>query len=269
MSATMPQTRTGEHVHVLVVDDSAVMRQVMISVLSREPGITVDVAAHPLIARTKMERHCPDVIVLDLEMPHVDGLTFLQRIMATDPIPVLVCSALARGGADSVIRALEYGAVDVVQKPASGIQDFLYESAVLLVDKVRGAARARARAAHHHAAAPLPPTPRNTADAVLPPLSRPLSVTTDKVVAVGTSTGGTEALRVLLIGLPLDAPGFVVVQHMPEMFTAAFAERLNQHCQVFVKEGEDGDRVRPGTVLIAPGNRHTLVVRNGAQYAIR
>jgi chemotaxis response regulator CheB len=119
MSATMPQTRTGEHVHVLVVDDSAVMRQVMISVLSREPGITVDVAAHPLIARTKMERHRPDVIVLDLEMPHVDGLTFLQRIMATDPIPVLVCSALARGGADSVIRALEYGAVDVVQKPAS------------------------------------------------------------------------------------------------------------------------------------------------------
>jgi len=137
------------------------------------------------------------------------------------------------------------------------------------VDKVRGAARARARAAHHHAPAPMPPTPRNTADAVLPALSRPLSVTTDKVVAVGTSTGGTEALRVLLTGLPLDAPGFVVVQHMPEMFTAAFAERLNQHCQVFVKEGEDGDRVRPGTVLIAPGNRHTLVVRNGAQYAIR
>jgi two-component system chemotaxis response regulator CheB len=268
MSATMPQVRTGEHIHVLVVDDSAVMRQVMISVLTREPGISVDVAAHPLIARTKMERHRPDVIVLDLEMPHVDGLTFLQRIMATDPIPVLVCSALARGGADSVLRALEYGAVDVVQKPASGIQDFLYESAVLLVDKVRGAARARARA-YQHAPSPLPATPRHTADAVLPPLSRPLSITTDKVVAVGTSTGGTEALRVLLTGLPLDAPGFVVVQHMPEMFTAAFAERLNQHCQVFVKEGEDGDRVRPGCVLIAPGNRHTLVVRNGAQYAIR
>jgi len=123
----MPHMRAGEHIHVLVVDDSAVMRQVMISVLGRESGITVDVAAHPLIARTKMERHRPDVIVLDLEMPHVDGLTFLQRIMATDPIPVLVCSALARGGADSVIRALEYGAVDVVQKPASGIQDFLYE----------------------------------------------------------------------------------------------------------------------------------------------
>ncbi len=265
--ATMPPTRAADHVHVLVVDDSAVMRQVMTSVLAREPGFTVDVAAHPLIARTKMDRHRPDVIVLDLEMPHVDGLTFLQQIMSTDPIPVLVCSALARGGADTVLRALEYGAVDVVQKPSTGIQDFLYESAVLLVDKVRGAARARARV--RPAAPPMPPTKRNTADVVLPPNPRLLSVTTDKVVAVGTSTGGTEALRTLLTGLPLDAPGFVVVQHMPEAFTAAFAERLNQHCQVYVKEGEDGDRVRPGCVLIAPGNKHTLVVRNGAQYAIR
>ena len=142
--ATMPPARASDTVHVLVVDDSAVMRQVMTAVLMREPGFTVDVAAHPLIAKTKMDRHRPDVIVLDLEMPHMDGLTFLQRIMASDPIPVLVCSALARGGADTVLRALEYGAVDVVQKPATGIQDFLYESAVLLVDKVRGAARARA-----------------------------------------------------------------------------------------------------------------------------
>ena len=267
MSATMPPVRTGEHIHVLVVDDSAVMRQVMTSVLAREPGISVEVAAHPLIARTKMERHRPDVIVLDLEMPHVDGLTFLQRIMATDPIPVLVCSALARGGADSVLRALEYGAVDVIQKPQTGIQDFLYESAVMMVDKVRGAARARAKARTN--TPPLEPTRRHNADVVLPALTRPLSVTTDKVVAVGTSTGGTEALRVLLTGLPLDAPGFVVVQHMPEAFTAAFAERLNQHCQVFVKEAEDGDRVRPGCVLIAPGNRHTLVVRHGAQYVTR
>jgi two-component system, chemotaxis family, protein-glutamate methylesterase/glutaminase len=264
---TMPPVRSGDHVHVLVVDDSAVMRQVMTAVLTREPGFTVDVAAHPLIAKTKMDRHRPHVIVLDLEMPHVDGLTFLQQIMASDPIPVLVCSALARGGADTVLRALEYGAVDVVQKPATGIQDFLYESAVLMVDKVRGAARARPKM--RQSTPLMPPTPRHNADVVLRPMPRALSVTTDKVVAVGTSTGGTEALRVLLMGLPLDAPGFVVVQHMPEAFTAAFAERLNQHCQVYVKEGEDGDRVRPGCVLIAPGNKHTLVVRNGAQYAIR
>jgi len=252
--------------NVLVVDDSAVMRQVMTTVLSREPGLLVDTAAHPLIASGKMKQKRPDVIVLDIEMPFVDGLTFLQQIMADEPIPVLVCSALAKGGAETVMRALEYGAVDVVQKPAVGIQDFLYEQAVMLVDKVRGAAMARPR----RRSAPVNADKRHTADAVLPARMRaPLSVTTDKVVAVGTSTGGTEALRVLLMALPLDAPGFVVVQHMPELFTAGFAERLNQICQVDVREARDGDRVRPGCVLIAPGNRHTLIVRNGAQYAVK
>ena len=251
--------------NVLVVDDSAVMRQVMTTVLSRD-GILVETAAHPLIAMGKMRQRRPDVIVLDIEMPHVDGLTFLQQIMADRPIPVIVCSALARNGADTVLRALEYGAVDVVQKPAVGIQDFLYESAIMLVDKVRGAAEARPRRR-----AAIPSTEkRNSADVVLPTLAaRTLSVTTDKVVAVGTSTGGTEALRVLLMALPLDAPGFVVVQHMPEVFTAGFAERLNQLCAVDVKEAKDGDRVRPGLVLIAPGNRHTMINRNGAQYLVR
>jgi two-component system chemotaxis response regulator CheB len=238
----------------------------MTAVLSREVGINVDTAAHPLIAMGKMKQRRPDVIVLDIEMPHIDGLTFLQQIMAEEPIPVLVCSALAKGGAETVLRALEYGAVDVVQKPSVGIQDFLYESAILLVDKVRGAAEARPR---RRAAIPSSEK-RLSADAVLPTTpSRTLSVTTDKVVAVGTSTGGTEALRVLLMALPLDAPGFVVVQHMPEIFTAGFAQRLNQLCAVDVKEAQDGDRVRPGCVLIAPGNRHTMIVRNGAQYAVR
>jgi two-component system chemotaxis response regulator CheB len=261
-----PRSLNAAHrpINVLVVDDSAVMRQVMTTVLSRE-GLLVDTAAHPLIAQGKMKQKRPDVIVLDIEMPHVDGLTFLQQIMASEPIPVLVCSALARGGADTVMRALEYGAVDVVQKPAVGIQDFLYEQAVMLVDKVRGAAIARPR----RRATPVNADKRLTADAVLPVRRVPLSVTTDKVVAVGTSTGGTEALRVLLMALPLDAPGFVVVQHMPELFTAGFAERLNQICQVDVKEARDGDRVRPGLVLIAPGNRHTIIVRNGAQYAVK
>jgi two-component system, chemotaxis family, protein-glutamate methylesterase/glutaminase len=259
-------TTAARSLSVLVVDDSAVMRQVMTAVLSREDGIHVETAAHPLIAIGKMKQRRPDVIVLDIEMPHVDGLTFLQQIMADEPIPVLVCSALARGGAETVMRALEYGAVDVVQKPAVGIQDFLYESAILLVDKVRGAAQARPR---RRAAIPSSEK-RLSADAVLQTgPSRTLSVTTDKVVAVGTSTGGTEALRVLLMAIPLDAPGFVVVQHMPEVFTAGFAERLNQLCAVDVKEAKDGDRVRPGCVLIAPGNRHTMIVRNGARYAVR
>ena len=252
--------------NVLVVDDSAVMRQVMTTVLSREMGIHVDTAAHPLIAMGKMKQRRPDVIVLDIEMPHVDGLTFLQQIMADQPIPVLVCSALAKNGADTVLRALEYGAVDVIQKPAVGIQDFLYEQAIMMVDKVRGAAEARPR---RRAAIPSSEK-RNSADVVLPTIAkRTLSVTTDKVVAVGTSTGGTEALRVLLMALPLDAPGFVVVQHMPEVFTANFAERLNQLCAVDVREAKDGDRVRPGLVLIAPGNRHTMINRNGAQYMVR
>ena len=252
--------------NVLVVDDSAVMRQVMTTVLSREMGIHVDTAAHPLIAMGKMKQRRPDVIVLDIEMPHLDGLTFLQQIMADQPIPVLVCSALAKNGADTVLRALEYGAVDVIQKPAVGIQDFLYEQAIMMVDKVRGAAEARPR---RRAAIPSSEK-RNSADVVLPTIAkRTLPVTTDKVVAVGTSTGGTEALRVLLMALPLDAPGFVVVQHMPEVFTANFAERLNQLCAVDVREAKDGDRVRPGLVLIAPGNRHTMINRNGAQYMVR
>ena len=264
--------------NVLVVDDSAVMRQVMTTVLSREVGIHVDTAAHPLIAMGKMKQRRPDVIVLDIEMPYLDGLTFLQQIMADEPIPVLVCSALAKGGADTVLRALEYGAVDVIQKPVVGIQDFLYESAIMMVDKVRGAAEARPR----RRATISSSERRNSADLVRPTVpARALAVTTtgnvasvpwtttDKVVAVGTSTGGTEALRVLLMALPLDAPGFVVVQHMPEVFTANFAERLNQLCAVDVREARDGDRVRPGLVLIAPGNRHTMIDRNGAQYVVR
>jgi two-component system chemotaxis response regulator CheB len=253
-------------VNVLVVDDSAVMREVMTAVLSRDGGMRVDTAAHPLIAMSKMKQCRPDVIVLDIEMPHVDGLTFLQQIMAEEPIPVLVCSALARGAAETALRALEYGAVDVVQKPSVGIQDFLYESAVQLVDKVRAAAQARP-----HRRAPVGPAKRRlTADAVLPVVpTGSLTVTTDKVVAVGTSTGGTEALRTLLMTLPLDAPGFVVVQHMPEVFTAGFAARLNDMCQVDVKEAASGDRVRPGCVLIAPGNRHTTIVRSGARYTVK
>jgi two-component system chemotaxis response regulator CheB len=253
------------------------MRQVMTTVLSREMGIHVDTAAHPLIAMGKMKQRRPDVIVLDIEMPYLDGLTFLQQIMADEPIPVLVCSALARGGADTVLRALEYGAVDVIQKPAVGIQDFLYESAIMMVDKVRGAAEARPRrraaipSSESHNSADVFPTVQPRTLAVTTPgnISSLPWTTTDKVVVVGTSTGGTEALRVLLMALPLDAPGFVVVQHMPEVFTADFAERLNQLCAVDVREAKDGDRVRPGLVLIAPGNRHTMINRNGAQYVVR
>ena len=252
--------------HILVVDDSAVMREVMTAVLSRERGMSVTVAADPFIAMDKMRRQRPDVILLDLEMPRMDGLTFLQKIMAEDPIPVVICSALTVPDTSTGLEALEQGAVDVVTKPRLGLREFVHESAVMLTDTVRAAARAHVGPRR---AVPKLPAKRLTADAVLPARPKPtLALTTDKVVAVGASTGGTEALRVLLEAMPPDAPGLVIVQHMPEAFTAAFAQRLNQTCRIDVKEAAERDRIVTGRALIAPGNRHTLVRRSGAQYVV-
>ena len=228
--------------------------------------MSVAVAADPLIAMDKMACVRPDVIVLDLEMPRMDGLTFLRKIMTEDPIPVVVCSGLTGEGTEAAIRAMEEGAVEIVTKPKVGIREFLHESAVMLVDAVRGAARARVRRR-----APALPSPeqRLTADAVLPRVQQPpLRITSDKVVAVGASTGGTDALRELLEAMPPDAPGLVVVQHMPEHFTRAFADRINRLCRIEVKEAASGDRVLDGRALIAPGNRHTTLVRSGGHYAV-
>jgi two-component system chemotaxis response regulator CheB len=254
--------RDRKRLKVLVVDDSAVMRQGMTAILSRA-GLDVQVAADPLFARQKMEKERPDVIVLDLEMPRMDGLTFLRQIMAEDPIPVVVCSALIDGTTDAGLRALADGAVEIVAKPKLGIREFLQESAVLLADAVRAAAGARLRR-------PQPPPvaipPRLTADALLPRRHSALEITTDKVVAVGASTGGTEALRAVLEALPPDCPGLLIVQHMPEGFTRAFAERLNDSCRIEVKEARSGDRVIEGRALIAPGNHHLLLRRSGAHY---
>ncbi len=229
--------------------------------------MSVATAADPLIAMEKMRRQRPDVILLDLEMPRMDGLTFLQKIMAEDPIPVVVCSGLTGEGTEAALRAMEEGAVEIVTKPKLGVREFLHESAVMLLDAIRGAARARLK--------PLGPAflrsaeQRLTADAVLPPFQKPpLTVTTDKVVAIGASTGGTEALRWVLEAMPPDVPGLVIVQHMPEMFTKAFAQRLNQTCRIEVKEAASGDRVIDGRALIAPGNRHALLVRSGAHYVV-
>lgn len=228
--------------------------------------MSVAVAADPFIAMDKMRRQRPDVIVLDLEMPRMDGLTFLQKIMTEDPIPVVICSALTGQGTSIALQAMEDGAVDVITKPRLGVREFLHESAVMLIDTVQAAARTRPRA--RRTAIPQP-SPRLTADAVLPLHPRPvLDQTTDKVVVIGASTGGTEALRVILEAMPPDVPGLVVVQHMPEGFTTAFAERLNLTCRIEVKEAGNGDRVVTGRALIAPGNLHTLVRRSGAQYTV-
>jgi len=249
----------ARRIHLLVVDDSAVMRQSMTSLCKRAGGIDVTVASDPIIAKTKIARERPDVVLLDIEMPRMDGLTFLRQIMSEDPLPVVVCSALAGRGTEVALRALEEGAVDVVQKPRISLHEFLNDSNEMLIDTIRGAASARIRRLARAAATTIAPSVQ-----LRPTVRR----TSAKVVAIGASTGGTEALREILEELPPDAPGVVIVQHMPEVFTAAFARRLNETCRMEVKEAADGDRVLDGRVLIAPGNRHLVVRRDGAHYRV-
>ncbi len=252
--------RSDGSIRVLVVDDSAVVRQVMQSVLGADPKIKVSVAADPIIAFAKIEREAPDVVITDLVMPRMDGLTFLRKIMAESPLPVVVCSAVAHRRTHDAISALELGAVEVITKPKLGVRDFLHESAVMLLDVVHSAAQARLVTTRL-----LPVEPRSTADAVLSPGStHPAQFTGDKIIAIGASTGGTEALRAVLQAMPAGCPGIVIVQHMPEMFTRAFAERLNKDCTIEIKEAADGDRIHAGRALIAPGNHHLLVRKNGS-----
>jgi two-component system, chemotaxis family, protein-glutamate methylesterase/glutaminase len=260
--ATAPVDRSSRPSRILVVDDSAVVRQAMIAILTKG-GFTVDIAADPLIALEKMKKARPDVIVLDLEMPRMDGLTFLRKVMTENPIPVVVCSGLTGSGTEAAVRALEEGAVEIITKPRVGVHGFLVDSAAQIVDAILGAARARLRVPRAQNT-----QPRLTADAMLPLRIAPLAVTTDRIVVIGASTGGTEALRRLLQDLPPDCPGLVIVQHMPEVFTAAFARRLNETCRIEVREAADGDHVVEGRALIAPGNRHTLLRRSGARYAV-
>ena len=249
-------------VRVLVVDDSAVVRQALGAILSRA-GMAVTVASDPIIAADKMRKERPDALVLDLEMPRMDGLTFLRKVMAGDPLPVVVCSGLAGQGTDAALQALEEGAVEIIAKPRLGVKGFLEESAARMVDAVRAATHARVRLRA------LPPDKRHTADAVLPARRVPaLGETTAKVIAIGASTGGTEALREILQSLPPDAPGLAIVQHMPEAFTAAFARRLSATCRVEVREARAGDRLSSGRALVAPGNHHLAVRRTGAHYRV-
>jgi two-component system chemotaxis response regulator CheB len=257
----------NKKIRVLVVDDSAVVRQAFKEILSSDPQIEVmATASDPFIAAARIREEIPDVITLDVEMPRMDGITFLQKIMSQHPIPVIMCSSLTERGSETALKALEYGAVDIIQKPRLGIKQFLEESKVLLCDAVRAAAMAKLR--------PIRPgtkkiEPKLTADAVIAkPANRAMIQTTEKVVAVGASTGGTEALRIFLEAMPLDAPGIVIVQHMPEHFTRSFAARLDSLCRISVKEAENNDTVVCGRALIAPGNRHTLLKRSGARYYV-
>jgi len=259
-------------IRTLVVDDSAVVRQVLTGLLSRAPGIEVMAAcADPLLAIERMRAEWPDVIVLDVEMPRMDGITFLRKIMAERPTPVVICSTLTEQGAKTTIEAMAAGAVAIVTKPKIGLKEFLVDAGDELISTVRAAAKANVRrlAARAVTGAAPPPAQKHTADVILPPLSsRPMAQTTERVVAIGTSTGGTQALEEVLTALPRVCPGMVIVQHMPEKFTAAFAARLDSLCRIAVKEAATGDRVVPGCALIAPGGRHMLLRRSGAQYHV-
>ncbi len=256
---------SSPRVKVLIVDDSAVVRQTLSEILSADPSIEViGTASDPFVAAERMLQQIPDVITLDIEMPRMDGLTFLQKIMSQHPIPVVICSSLAGEGAQSALKALEYGAVEVIAKPRLGTKQFLEESRAILCQTVKAAAAARLRV--HSASRAV--EPKLTADVILSRARVSMIETTEKVVVIGASTGGTEALRALLEVLPADAAGIVVVQHMPEGFTRAFAKRLDGLCQISVKEAETNDTILRGRALIAPGNHHVLLKRSGARYFV-
>ena len=257
-------------IKVLVVDDSAVVRQTLSSLIESDKRLELmGTASDPYVAARKMLKEAPDVITLDVEMPRMDGLTFLKRIMAQHPLPVVIISSLTEKGTETGLKALEFGAVEIITKPKMDTRAFFEESRIRICDAIFAAAHSKPRKK-----GVLPPVikvePRYTADAVIPAKNKQGSMikTTEKVVVIGASTGGTEALVHILQSLPHDSPGIVIVQHMPEHFTRSFANRLNDICDISVKEAQNNDSVIRGRALIAPGNMHTLLKRSGARYFV-
>jgi two-component system chemotaxis response regulator CheB len=277
-------------IKVMIVDDSAVVRQVMLDTLSKASDIVViGSAPDPIFAREKMQKEWPDVIVLDIEMPRMDGLTFLKQIMVERPTPVVICSSLTEKGAEITMQALSAGALAIITKPSLGIRDFIQDSSADLLQAIRAASMAKLQrprtsplpsqppAARHSSSSSSPAStmqermssPKLSADAILQATGGPSTIqTTHKIIAIGTSTGGTQALESILPALPKTSPGIVIVQHMPEKFTATFAARLNSLSQIEVREAKSNDRILPGLALIAPGGKHMLVKRNGTQYHV-
>ncbi len=251
-------------IKVMVVDDSAVVRQVVAGLLEDDPDIEVLCAvADPILAMARMQVQWPDVLVLDIEMPRMDGITFLKKIMAERPTPVIICSTLTEKGTQTALAALSAGAVAIITKPKIGLKQFLTDASDDLLSAVKGAVKANLRS--------LRVEEKHNADVILQAAGdkhTAMIQTTERIVALGTSTGGTQALEVVLTALPRVCPGIVIVQHMPEKFTAAFAARLDGLCQLNVREAKNGDRVVPGVALIAPGGAHMLLRRSGAQYSV-
>ncbi|MEA2102815.1 MAG: chemotaxis response regulator protein-glutamate methylesterase, partial [Thermodesulfobacteriota bacterium] len=256
-----------DKIKVLIVDDSALVRQTLSDILKADSRLEImGVASDPYYAAQKIAKHVPDVITLDIEMPRMDGLTFLKKIMHQHPIPVVICSSLAADGSQNAIRAMEYGAVEIINKETIGTRANLQDSATTICDIVVAASSVHKKKGAQTTQT-IKPEPKLNADAVIPVTGRQgVLETTEMVIAVGASTGGTEALRIFLEALDEDAPGIVIVQHMPEGFTSAFSKRLDTLCRVSVKEAQNNDTLIPGRVLIAPGNHHLILKRSGARY---
>lgn len=253
-------------IRVLIVDDSAVVRQTLSEIISSDPELEVmATAGDPFQAAERLKQEIPDVITLDVEMPRMDGLTFLKKIMTQHPIPVVICSSLTTSGSDTISKAIQYGAVEIITKPKIGTKLFLEESRISVCDSIKAAYKADLK---KHAIMFTKTQPKLSVDAVIAKSKTVLTETTDKIIVLGASTGGTEAIRYFLESLPADTPGIVIVQHMPEQFTASFANRLNETCAITVKEAVNNDTVLRGQALIAPGNKHMLLKRSGARYFV-
>lgn len=253
-------------IRVLIVDDSAVVRQSLTSIVNSDPGMEVMAAVvDPFVAAEKLRHERPDVIVLDVEMPRMDGLTFLRKLMAQHPIPVVICSSLVAEKSSTYMEAMAAGAVEIICKPEMAVKSFLDESHRRIIETIRAASKARVMVQRSFKV-----EAKLSADVILAPASNTAAMTqtTEKIIAIGASTGGTEALRILLEAMPPDSPAIVIVQHMPGTFTKAFADRLNTSCAITVSEAKRGDRLLRGHALIAPGNHHLLVQRSGANYMV-
>jgi len=253
-------------IKVLIVDDSALVRKVMSDILATDKTIEViGQARDPIYALDFIKKNRPDVITLDIEMPRMDGVTFLKKLMSEDPIPVVICSSLAEQGAETTLDAIKSGAVEIITKPKIGVKGFLQESVDEVLTAVKAAAKSKVR---KRSVSSLQVQKKNTADVVLSKTVKAMTETTEKIIAIGASTGGTQALRKVLEKMPSISPGIVIVQHMPEKFTSSFAQHLNDISPMDVHEAKKGDRVIPGRALIAPGGKHMLFKRSGAQYIV-
>ena len=268
---TVASNTTKRRIKVLIVDDSALVRSLLTDILRSDPDIeVVGAASDAHIAREKNKQLNPDVLTLDVEMPKMDGITFLKNLMRLRPMPVVMVSSLTERGADVTLDALSLGAVDYLSKPKIDLAATLKDYSDELIDKIHAASKASVRALDPQRAAAIAPRAAHSTDAVLPKSAGPKQLrTTDRIIAIGASTGGTEAIKEVLMRLPPDTPGVVITQHIPKAFSGPFAKRMNDCCQVTVYEAQDGQQILPGHAYIAPGDKHLMLVRDGARYVCR